>query len=119
MKVKRRMLTLDEMQAFKRMHVVTFPVASWDKRFFATLAADDMISERESAQLWRLFIRYRRQMSFPDKERLLKVAQALSAPDFRKLRSKTKRELEMERIRAKYAAAMKQKPLDKPRVMGE
>lgn len=84
MNVTRRLMTPDEMQAIDRMGVVTYPVASWDKRFMRMVSSGEMISEKEAAQLWRLFIRYRRQMSFPDKERLLRFAAEHAALDFRK-----------------------------------
>lgn len=108
--VERRMMTPDELQAIVRMHGVTYPVASWDKRFMRNLSGCETISEKESAQLWRLFIRYRRQMSFPDKGRLLQVAERLAAPDLRKLAAAQRAQAEIDRQKAEYAKAMAAKP---------
>lgn len=90
-KTERRLMTPDEMQIVERMCCVTFPCASWDKRFYGMISGGEMISEKESAQLWRLFVRYRRQMSFPDKARLLGVAATKAAPDFRKQAAEERR----------------------------
>lgn len=49
------------------------------------LSSGETISEKQAPQLWRLFIRYRKQISFPDKQRLLQLAETLAAPDFRKV----------------------------------
>lgn len=85
--IKRRLMTPDELQIVERMHCVTYPSASWDKRFMRMISGGEMISEKESEQLWRLFVRYRRQMIFPDKARLLKEAERKAAPDFRKVQA--------------------------------
>lgn len=100
-------MTSDEMQAVERMHGVTYPVASWDKRFMGSLSGRETISEKESAQLWRLFIRYRRQMSFPDKERLLQVAERVAAPDLRKVAAAQRAQSEIDELKAKYASSFK------------
>lgn len=91
----------------ERMVCVTFPVASWDKRFYRSLSSGELITENESAQLWRLFIKYRKQMSFPDKARLLAVAEKLAAPDFRKLEADRREQTRIEEEKAKYQEAMK------------
>lgn len=96
-------MTPDEMQAVERMNVVTYPVASWDKRFMRSLSEAETISDKESAQLWRLFIKYRRQMSFPDKARLLEIARRLAAPDFRKLAAAQREQARIDELKAKYA----------------
>lgn len=100
-------MTPDEMQAIERMHSVTFPVASWDKRFFRSLSSCETISEKESAQLWRIFIKYRRQMGFPDKARLLQLAESLAAPDLRKVAAAQRAQAEIDALKAKYEAQMK------------
>lgn len=92
--VQRRLMTPDEMQAVDRMGVVTYPVASWDKRFMRNLSGGEMISDKESAQLWRLFIKYRRQFSFPDKARLMAFAQVHAAPDLRKIAAEQRKQWE-------------------------
>lgn len=84
---ERRQRTPDEELAISQLNVVTFPVASWDKRFYRSVSSINTITEGEAAQLWRIFIRYRRQMSFPGKTELLRMAEGLSAPDFRKQES--------------------------------
>lgn len=74
--------------------------------FAASIGAE---SQNQASQLWRLFIRYRRQMDFPDKQRLLTVAEKLAAPDFRKERAK---DLKSRDERAKYDAAMGLNPIN-------
>lgn len=103
---ERRLMTPDEMQIVDRMSMVTFPVASWDKRFYRNLSSGEMISEKESAQLWRLFKRYRRQIGFPDKERLLAIAETKAAPDFRKQQAEQREKERLAEHMAKYNAAM-------------
>lgn len=107
-KIERRLMTPDEMQAVERMHSVRFPVASWDKRFFRSVSSGEMITEKEAAQLWRIFIRYRRQMNFPDKARLLAFAEQHSAPDLRKAEAATRKQAEIDALKLKYTEAMKQ-----------
>lgn len=99
--VPRRFMTPDELLAIAQLHAVTFPVASWDKRFFRNLIADK-ISENESAQLWRIFIKYRRQMNFPAKVRLLALAETLAAPDLRKLAAAQRAQSEIDEMKRKY-----------------
>ncbi len=83
--VPRRELTRDEHEAVKCLkEQVTYPPASWDKRFTRELLTTT-ITEKEAAQVWRLFHRYRRQIAHKDKARLLEVAANLAAPDLRKL----------------------------------
>ena len=97
-------MTPDEMQVLERMHGVTFPVCSWDKRFYRNLSGCETISEKESAQVWRIFIRYRRQMDFPDKARLLAIAEKLSAPDLRKLAAVAREQARIDELRAQCKA---------------
>lgn len=99
-------MTPEELQAVERMHCVTFPAASWDKRFMRSMFGSETITEKEAAQLWRLFIRYRRQMNFPDKARLLMHAETLAAPDLRKLAKAQREQAEIDRLKAKYQEAM-------------
>lgn len=81
--------------AVKSMHRVTYPVASWDKRFMRMIGEGEMISEKESAQLWRLFVKYRRQTGYTDKHSLMAYAKAHAAPDLRKVEAARR---EQERI---------------------
>lgn len=101
--VERRLMTPDEMQVVERMACVTFPVASWDKRFYRNVSSGEMISEKEASQLWRIFIKYRRQMNFPDKERLLRFAEEHAALDFRKVNAMARERAEINRLKQKYA----------------
>lgn len=72
------------MIAIAALGCVTFPVGSWDKRFVRDIATSHGITEKQIPQLWRLFIRYRRQIDCPRKVELLDLAAKLSAPDLRK-----------------------------------
>lgn len=82
------------------MRCVTYPVASWDKRFMRALSSVETITEKEVPQLWRLFIKYRRQLNFPAKARLLALAETLSAPDFRKVEKARNEQAEIDRLKA-------------------
>lgn len=98
--VPRREQTVDERKAVQCLkEQVTFPPASWDKRFTRDLLTTT-ITEKESAQVWRLFTRYRRQIRHPEKARLLEVAERLAAPDLRKLAKESE---ERQRIAATKA----------------
>jgi len=88
---------------------VSFPVASWDKRFYRSLSGLETITDKEAPQVWRLFKRYRRQISTPNKESLLQMAEELSAPDFRKQASMEHRQREIDELKRKYEAAMNSK----------
>jgi len=61
---------------------VNFPPAQWDKRFVRELR-DSELTEKQAAQVWRLFHRYRRQITHPRKDLLLEMARHLAAPDSR------------------------------------
>lgn len=76
---------------------------SWDKRFNRQLSPDQL-SDKERPQVWRMFIKYRRQIAHPRKAELLELAARLSAPDFRKQQA-------LERERAKYEDAFVEKKL--------
>lgn len=105
-------LTDDERAAIRGLIGVTFPVASWDKRFFRDVLHPaleaGMIGERSAPQLWRIFIRYRRQVRIPNPEysRLLKVASELSAPDYRKQQAALNAQAKIDEMKRKYAEAM-------------
>ena len=80
-------LSQDEADAIDMLRHVTFTPASWDKRFAAHLQdcrRFGTIGEKARPQLWRIFVRYRRQTTGPRKAELLKLAEAQAAPDFRK-----------------------------------
>lgn len=83
--VPRREMTPDEnlIVAYLKRQVTT-PPACWDKRFIRDVGCGGLITEKEAAQAWRLFQKYRRQISSPAKERLLEMAKHLAAPDIRK-----------------------------------
>ena len=98
--------TPDEAHAITCLGQVRYPPASWDKRFAHSLNASAGLTEREVPQLWRLMLRYRRQWQHPDRSRLISLAAKLSAPDLRKQAAQTRAEAEIERMHAKYQAAM-------------
>lgn len=90
--------TANEKQAVLMLKGCRFAPASWDKRFVGQLNTE-ALTVKERPQVWRLFIRYRRQIqgmmvySLKRNERqeqigkfqtLLHEAAALAAPDFRK-----------------------------------
>lgn len=70
--VELRDFTPDEALMVEALRPVTYPVASWDKRFMRGLTR---ISERGAVQLARIFVKYRRQINHPDKQRLLAIAE--------------------------------------------
>lgn len=74
-KAELRMMDVDELAAASCLAQIHFPPASFDKRFGRTMENAKRISDRGAAQLWRIFHRYRRQITHPDKERLLKIAE--------------------------------------------
>ncbi len=84
--VPRREMTKDEQQVVQCLKGVRTPPACWDKRFIRDVGCGGLITEKEAAQAWRLFHKYRRQISSPAKERLLEMAQHLAAPDLRQRR---------------------------------
>lgn len=106
MKPERRQRTVEETIAIAALGCVTFPAASWDKRFARMLFSADGITEKEVPQLWRLFKRYRRQIDCPRKDELLAMADKLAAPDFRAQQAAARAlEREQEKL-AQYKAAM-------------
>jgi Spy/CpxP family protein refolding chaperone len=81
----RRVMTADEAVAVKCIRAqVTFSVGHWDKKFMRGLP--DEITEKQAAQVWRIFKTYRRQIQHERKAELLAMAERLSAPDLRKER---------------------------------
>lgn len=81
--VPRREMTADEQVAVKCLQV-TYTPASWDKRFARDMSSITTITEKEAAQVWRLFHRYRRQITHPHKEHLLQLAIQRAAPELRR-----------------------------------
>lgn len=79
-----RVMTPEEAAAVECLRKqVNFPPAQWDKRFVRELR-DTELTEKQAAQVWRLFHRYRRQITHPRKGMLLEMAQQLGAPDTRR-----------------------------------
>lgn len=106
-------ITDNERAAIIALRRVTFPVASWDKRFardvlFPALDAG-MLGEKSVPQLWRLFIRYRRQLNLTHAEyvRLMELAEKWSAPDFRKQQAAAKEQAEIDALKQKYKASLR------------
>lgn len=91
-KKERRPMTTDVALAVACIRAqVTFPVGHWDKRFMRELP--DEITEKQAAQVWRIFKTYRRQIdtargwiTAEKKREMLATAERLSAPDLRKER---------------------------------
>lgn len=80
-------MTDQEAEAVKALSRVRFPPCSWDKRFTRGMAGMNTITEKEAPQVWRLLIRYRRQIVSPSKLELLEAAGQLAAPDLRKVQA--------------------------------
>lgn len=100
-------MTDDERVAAKAIGGCTMTPASWDKRFSRFISEMDTITEKEAPQVWRLFIRYRRQIRVPDKVRLLALAEKLSAPDLRKVEAAKREQERIAEMKRKYAEANK------------
>jgi len=94
-------LSAEEMIAVAALKFCTFPVASWDKRFVGQLTAQGL-SEKERPQVWRLFIRYRRQINCARKKELLKLAESLAAQDFRKLEAAKREQTRIDELKREY-----------------
>jgi hypothetical protein len=105
-------MTEFELEAVKCLQHCTFPVASFDKRFVRGLSGLETITEKEAPQVWRLFVRYRRQISTPNKAALLQMAEELSAPDFRKQAASARAQREIDELKRRYESACK--PSEKP-----
>lgn len=91
-KKERRPMTTDGALAVKCIRMqVTFSVGHWDKKFMRGLPEE--ITEKQAAQVWRIFKTYRRQIdtargwiTAEKKREMLATAERLSAPDLRKER---------------------------------
>ena len=90
--------TEDERIAVEALARVSYPPASWDKRFSRQLSPDGLTA-KERPQVWRLFIRYRRQISHPRRAELLRKAESLAAPDFRKQQAAANERAKIEAMR--------------------
>ena len=99
-------LTTEETIALNALHGCTFPVASWDKRFVRSLSGMTGLTDKERPQIWRLFIRYRRQISCERKAELLRLAETLAAPDLRKLAAAQQEQNRIDQLRKRYQEQM-------------
>jgi hypothetical protein len=99
-KAERHACTADEAAAIECLGQVTFPIASWDKRFARSLSASVGLTDREAPQLWRLLIRYRRQWRHPERTALLALAEQRTAPDLRKLAAAERDQARINSLRA-------------------
>lgn len=97
----------DELAAKDLLQTVTYPVASWDKRFARHIGEMNTISEKEVPQLWRLLYKYRRQWQHGKKPYLLSKALRLSAPDFRKVEAAKRDQARIDEMKRKYAEVRK------------
>lgn len=111
-----RPMTQDEITIIKAMRVVSYPSFTYDNRMGKSFRSrvwdappecSPIITERESSQLWRLSLRYRRQWKHPEKARLLKLARQFHVPKFR-----TKEQRRLENIAFKLKQALKQMPTE-------
>ena len=98
MKTMRTPTTDDERIAVEALARVSYPPASWDKRFSRQLSPEGL-TDKERPQVWRLFIRYRRQISHPRRAELLRKAESLAAPDFRKQQAAANEQARIDELR--------------------
>lgn len=106
---EKNILNDDEAEAIQMLKGVTFPVASWDKRFARHLQEcllSRAIGVKAKPQLWRIFIKYRRQTGGPRKAELLKLAEGMAAPDFRKQQAALREQARIDEMKAKYQDAI-------------
>lgn len=103
----RRPMDSDERIAVTELQGCRLTPASWDKRFIRHLGEmrDVGITEKEVPQLWRIFIRYRRQIGHPEKNRLLDKAAKLSAPDLRKQAAAQREQARIDELKRGLATA--------------
>lgn len=81
--VVRREMTAEEELAVQCIRSqVTFPVGHWDKRFIRELLWT--VTEKQAAQVWRIFKTYRRQITHERKAELLEMAERMGAPTLRR-----------------------------------
>ena len=82
------------------------PCGSWDKRFrrevLCNAEVSGKISDKAAAQLWRLVIRYRRQIVHPEKSVMMKIAEEKAAPDFRKQNAAANEQAKIDEMKRKY-----------------
>lgn len=97
---ERRPRTPEEIKAIELMARVSYPCASWDKRFMRHLSEIDGITEKEAPQLWRLFVKYRRQINLSDRGDLLTYANIQAAPDLRKIEAARKEQARIDELKA-------------------
>lgn len=107
----KRPMTVEEIEATKLLAGVTYPIASWDKRFgghlqWAIQQEPPMISERAVAQLWRMVLRYRRQLPTQIRVKYVHIAEGLAAPDLRSKQYRVEREYQARIDQMKREAAM-------------
>lgn len=106
-------MSSEQLDAVDMMKGTTFPVSSWDKRFFRHILESretGQIGEKAIPQLWRIFIKYRRQhrTEFPTRRsELLRLAETLSAPDLRKVAAAQSEQNRIDELKA-----------EKPRLLG-
>lgn len=86
------------------------PVGCWDKRFrrdvlFPALDSGEL-GDKAAPQLWRILIRYRRQVDHPRRAELLRYALDHAAPDFRKQQAALRVQAEIDREKQRYQEAM-------------
>jgi len=98
----------DEKIAVEALARVTYPPASWDKRFSRQLSPEGL-TDKERPQVWRLFIRYRRQISHPRKAELLRKAESLAAPDFRKQQAAASEKARIDDLNRQLEAAKRKR----------
>ena len=107
----KRPMTVEEIEATKLLAGVTYPIASWDKRFgghlqWAIQQTPPMISERAVAQLWRMVLRYRRQLPTQIRVKYVRIAEGLAAPDLRSHKYRAEREYQARLEKIRHDAAM-------------
>lgn len=106
----KHMLTTDERDAIEALRGVGMPCGCWDKRFRRDVlwpALDaGTLGDKAAPQLWRILIRYRRQLNHPRRADLLRIAATLAAPDFRKQQAALRAQAEIEREKQRYQEAM-------------
>ena len=106
----KRPITNNELAAIHALDGVGMLPASWDKRFrrevLCNAEVSGEISEKAAAQLWRLFIRYRRQISASVRAELMRIAKEKAAPDFRKQNAAANEQARIDELKRKYGRAM-------------
>ncbi len=102
----KRPITDDEVYAIQLLASVTYPVASFDKRFNRDVLQParntKQLSDKAIAQMWRLFIRYRRQIHTIDMPHMMKIAEEKAAPDFRKQQAAANKQARDDKMKADY-----------------